>query len=92
VRPQGARCIDMRGEIQARDIQRIGRVIPDAVVNRFAGALEVEREDVDMDTKKGGYDGVRKAVQGLVLGGYSALQELSQIHDIVILHPLLFSR
>ncbi|KZO95743.1 P-loop containing nucleoside triphosphate hydrolase protein [Calocera viscosa TUFC12733] len=80
------------GEIQARDIQEIAGVIPDAVVNRFAGSLGVEGEDVDMDAKKGGYDGVRKAVQELVMGGYSAMQVLSQLHDIVILHPLLSGR
>ncbi|KZT52474.1 P-loop containing nucleoside triphosphate hydrolase protein [Calocera cornea HHB12733] len=78
-------------QIQPRDIQEIAGVIPDAVAGRFAASLGVEGEDVDvdMDVKTKGYDGVRKAVQELVLGGYSATQVLSQLHDIIILHPLI---
>ncbi|EJU05504.1 P-loop containing nucleoside triphosphate hydrolase protein [Dacryopinax primogenitus] len=79
-------------EIQPRDIQEIAGVIPNAVVNRFAKALGVEVDgdvDMDIDARKQGFDGVRNAVQELVMGGYSATQVLSQLHDIIILHPLL---
>ncbi|KAI0831101.1 P-loop containing nucleoside triphosphate hydrolase protein [Trametes gibbosa] len=52
--------------------------------------------DVDVDeagrVKAKGYDGVRKKVKELIREGYSASQLISQLHDLVILHPTLSAR
>ncbi|THH08203.1 hypothetical protein EW145_g2869 [Phellinidium pouzarii] len=83
-------------EITASDIQEIAGVVPDDVVNAFGRVLGVEilgnDDDMDMDDEKRrqkGFDAVRANVKELMREGYSAAQLLSQLHDIVILHPTL---
>ncbi|ETW85493.1 hypothetical protein HETIRDRAFT_310016 [Heterobasidion irregulare TC 32-1] len=70
--------------ITARDVQEIAGVVPDSIVHDFARALGIE-------TLRG-FDLIREKVRMLMREGYSASQILSQLHDLIILHPTLASR
>ncbi|KAF9036568.1 P-loop containing nucleoside triphosphate hydrolase protein [Panaeolus papilionaceus] len=79
------------------DIQEIAGVVPDAVINDFGRTLGLDVEDgMDVDEAsqgtRGGYDAVRQKVKYIIREGYSATQILSQLHDLVVLHPMLDSR
>ncbi|KAF5357941.1 hypothetical protein D9756_001887 [Leucocoprinus leucothites] len=82
--------------ILPRDIQEIAGVVPDNVVNDFARALGIDVEDeamdVDNNNEKTNFTTIQKKVKAIVREGYSATQILSQIHDLVVLHPLLNSK
>jgi len=74
-------------------------VVPDNVINGFARVLGVEvpnDDNMDVDDSKSknlrGFDAVRGKVKELMREGYSASQILSQLHDLIILHPTLNSR
>jgi replication factor C subunit 2/4 len=64
-------------------------------VNDFARTLGVPVvEDMDVDDlpanrKLKGFNAVQKKVKDIMREGYSASQTLSQLHDIIILHPTL---
>ncbi|KAH8117499.1 P-loop containing nucleoside triphosphate hydrolase protein [Phellopilus nigrolimitatus] len=86
-------------EITSHDIQEIAGVIPDVVVNAFGRVLGVETigEDEDMEVDDGkkrrkGFEAVRGKVKELMREGYSAAQLLSQLHDLIILHPTLTAK
>ncbi|KAE9406422.1 P-loop containing nucleoside triphosphate hydrolase protein [Gymnopus androsaceus JB14] len=78
-------------QITPRDIQEIAGVVPDGVINDFVQSL-----GIDMDTGmqvdilgKASFDRIRNKVREIIREGYSAMQILSQVHDIVALHPTL---
>jgi len=84
--------------ITPNDIQEIAGVVPDNVINDFAGALGVDiagKMDIDGGHgggKANGFESVKNKVKELMREGYSASQILSQLHDIIILHPTLTAR
>lgn len=73
-------------EITPSDIQEIAGVVPDSVINGFAGSLGVEVSNNSMDVdestpvKAKGFDDVRSKVKGLMREGYSASQVLTQVY------------
>ncbi|EIN03605.1 P-loop containing nucleoside triphosphate hydrolase protein [Punctularia strigosozonata HHB-11173 SS5] len=73
--------------ITPTDIQEIAGVVPDAVVKNFARVL-----GVDNRARKKGFDNIREKVREIMREGYSASQLLSQLHDLIILHPTLTAR
>ncbi|EAU88052.1 replication factor C [Coprinopsis cinerea okayama7 len=81
--------------ILPRDIQEIAGVVPDGVVNDFASTLGVPVEDEGMEVdgqtsrKATNFSGIQKKVKELMREGYSATQILSQLHDLIMLHPEL---
>ncbi|KAF8309803.1 P-loop containing nucleoside triphosphate hydrolase protein [Clavulina sp. PMI_390] len=86
--------------ITPADIQEIAGVVPDEVVNRFLNALgadmpeEPDAMEVDGKIKARkvvGFDDVREEVRAVVRAGYSTAQVLSQVHDAIVLHPILTS-
>ncbi|KAH6919086.1 replication factor C [Coprinopsis sp. MPI-PUGE-AT-0042] len=84
--------------ILPRDIQEIAGVVPDSVINDFARTLGVPVEEDSMDIdgsahrKASNFTAVQKKVKEIMREGYSATQVLSQLHDLVILHPELDGR
>ncbi|GAA5945105.1 replication factor C subunit 2 [Sporobolomyces koalae] len=84
--------------ITAFSIQEIGGVVPDQVMTRLGQALGIDRtvegEDVDMKgvQSTSTFETVRRAVERVVREGYSATQILSQLHDLIILDPLVDPR
>jgi len=49
--------------------------------------------DVDDGGQKvKGFEDIKKKVKGLMREGYSASQILSQLHDLIILHPTVTAR
>ncbi|TFK42941.1 P-loop containing nucleoside triphosphate hydrolase protein [Crucibulum laeve] len=83
--------------ITAADIQEIAGVVPDSVINDFASVLGVEMDnsmDVDgsQNQKSTGFESIKNKVKYLMREGYSATQILSQLHDLIILHPTLNGR
>ncbi|KIM65322.1 hypothetical protein SCLCIDRAFT_541958 [Scleroderma citrinum Foug A] len=78
------------------DIQEIAGVVPTAVVNDLAKALGLEiAGDMEVDgaiPKRQGFDDIRKKVKEVIRQGYSAMQLLSQLHDLVVLHQTLPAR
>ncbi|GAA5851306.1 hypothetical protein JCM9279_001100 [Rhodotorula babjevae] len=85
-------------------VQEIGGVVPDGVMSELGRALGVrhgdddEGDDVEMKPAAGSaggasaFDRVREAVEKVSREGYSAVQVLSQLHDLVILDPLVPAR
>ncbi|BGP37984.1 Subunit of heteropentameric Replication factor C (RF-C) [Rhodotorula kratochvilovae] len=85
--------------ISPEGVQEIGGVVPDAVMRalgRALGVREDEEEDGDvvMGEAKGGsrFERVRTAVEKVTREGYSAVQVLSQLHDLLILDPMVPAR
>ncbi|KIY51043.1 P-loop containing nucleoside triphosphate hydrolase protein [Fistulina hepatica ATCC 64428] len=80
--------------ITPRDVQEIAGVVPDDVINSLARVLGVDIEgdmQIDVHAAKG-FEAVSKQVKYIMREGYSASQVLSQLHDLIILHPLLNAR
>ncbi|KAJ7063140.1 P-loop containing nucleoside triphosphate hydrolase protein [Mycena amicta] len=73
------------------DIQEIAGVVPDSVVSDFAAVLGIDSMQVDGASKKG-FDLIQAKVKELIREGYSASQLLTQLHDLVVLHPTLTGR
>ena len=70
--------------ITPADIQEIAGVVPDKVVNRFAVAVGIDSNAMDMDegpkkVKVKGFDEIRRKVKEIVREGYSASQLLTQV-------------
>ncbi|SGY40785.1 BQ5605_C003g02421 [Microbotryum silenes-dioicae] len=85
-------------ELDSLSVQEIGGVVPDRVMRDLGKALGVTFEDEDeamqvednYGTKgQSAFGIVRKAVEKVTREGYSATQVLSQLHDLVILNPLV---
>ncbi|RDB23986.1 Replication factor C subunit 2 [Hypsizygus marmoreus] len=78
------------------DIQEIAGVVPDVVVNDFAAVIGIEVEGaMDIDGAKrrqNAFEPINAKVKELMREGYSATQILTQLHDLVILHPTLNGR
>ncbi|KAG5651780.1 hypothetical protein H0H81_007419 [Sphagnurus paluster] len=78
------------------DIQEIAGVVPEAVVNDFASTLGIETDSMDVDGKGGmvasSFGAIQSKVKELMREGFSATQILSQLHDLVILHPTMNGR
>ncbi|KAJ7905324.1 P-loop containing nucleoside triphosphate hydrolase protein [Mycena olivaceomarginata] len=85
--------------ITPTDIQEIAGVVPDSVVNDFAAVLGIDMEESDSmavdepkRTQQKGFDPIQKKVKELMREGYSASQLLTQLHDLIVLHPTLNAR
>ncbi|KAF8352326.1 P-loop containing nucleoside triphosphate hydrolase protein [Amanita rubescens] len=83
--------------ITPTNIQEIAGVVPDAVVCELASALGIEdvgqiNIDMDIAQKSSAFEPIRKKVKQIMRQGYSAAQMLSQLHDLVVLHPTLNGR
>ncbi|GAA6056419.1 hypothetical protein JCM3770_000693 [Rhodotorula araucariae] len=89
--------------ITPQGVQEIGGVVPDAVMRalgRALGVREDEGDDGDGDVEMGDagagtgsrFERVRTAVDKVTREGYSAVQVLSQLHDLLILDPLVPAR
>ncbi|BGP53729.1 hypothetical protein JCM8202_003660 [Rhodotorula sphaerocarpa] len=86
--------------ITATSVQEIGGVVPDPVMRELGRALgvrEEEGEGGDVEMKGAGgkgerFERVRSAVEKVIREGYSSVQVLSQLHDLVILDPLVSPR
>ncbi|PBK77988.1 P-loop containing nucleoside triphosphate hydrolase protein [Armillaria solidipes] len=76
--------------ITPRDVQEIAGVVPDDIINNFATVLGIDMDQAMTGTApKPGFTGIRSAVKEIIREGYSASQVLSQLHDLVVLHPTL---
>nr|GAT43976.1 predicted protein [Mycena chlorophos] len=79
--------------ITPTDIQEIAGVVPDAVVADFAAVLGIDSDSMQVDGVAGkGFDAIQSKVKELIREGYSASQLLTQLHDLVVLHPTLNGR
>ncbi|TNY20236.1 replication factor C subunit 2/4 [Rhodotorula diobovata] len=97
-----SRLASATGEpISPEGVQEIGGVVPDWVLRELGRALGVragededgEDGDVEMKSARGSpFDRVRAAVEKVSREGYSAVQVLSQLHDLLILDPLVPAR
>ncbi|KAG6844725.1 hypothetical protein H0H87_004345 [Tephrocybe sp. NHM501043] len=80
------------------DVQEIAGVVPEPVINDFARTLGIEPAsamDIDDEATKsndGSFGSIQHKVKDLMREGFSAMQILSQLHDLVILHPTLNGR
>ncbi|KAF8520216.1 P-loop containing nucleoside triphosphate hydrolase protein [Hysterangium stoloniferum] len=82
--------------ITSREIQEIAGIVPDDIVEALARVLGAEVNGgslmaIDGAGRAKRFDGVRKEVRQLIGGGWGAGQLLSQLHDLIILHPTLTS-
>ncbi|KAK0459571.1 P-loop containing nucleoside triphosphate hydrolase protein [Desarmillaria tabescens] len=76
--------------ITPRDVQEIAGVVPDDIINNFAGVLGIDMDQsMSGTTPKPGFKEIRSAVKEIIREGYSASQVLSQLHDLVVLHHTL---
>ncbi|KAJ7219115.1 P-loop containing nucleoside triphosphate hydrolase protein, partial [Mycena pura] len=79
------------------DIQEIAGVVPDPVVHEFVTVLGIDLEDSIVPDKpktstQKGFESIQRKVKELMREGYSASQFLSQLHDLIVLHPTLSGR
>jgi len=80
--------------ITSKDIQEIAGIVPTGLIEQFARVLGVDiAKDSPMiiDKSSRGFDRIRGEVRNLMRGGWGAGQLLSQLHDLVILHPTMTS-
>ncbi|KAF8507261.1 P-loop containing nucleoside triphosphate hydrolase protein [Gautieria morchelliformis] len=82
--------------ITSKDIQEIAGIVPDETVENLGRVLGVEiiggsSMEVDGGGRARGFDGVRTQVRSLMREGWGAGQLLSQLHDLIILHPTINS-
>ncbi|THU99388.1 P-loop containing nucleoside triphosphate hydrolase protein [Dendrothele bispora CBS 962.96] len=75
--------------ISPRDIQEIAGVVPDVVINSLLSTIGIESIDSASGTSRASFDSIRNQASAMMREGYSASQILSQVHDIVVLHPAL---
>ena len=68
--------------LSAAAVGELAGVVPTEVIERIA-------RSVGIDSTGGSFDGILAAVQGVVLEGYSCMQVVLQLHDLVVEHPLL---
>ena len=85
---QSASRLHGEEDVTPRSIQEIAGVVPDAEMDVLVAALGVG----DNAPAKTTFEGVRSAVEHLVRSGFSAVQILSQLHDLLILDPVLGTR
>ncbi|KAF5365725.1 hypothetical protein D9758_003133 [Tetrapyrgos nigripes] len=83
--------------ILPRDIQEIAGVVPDAVLNEFLTTIGIDslssmNVDRGSNSSESSFDSIRNKVREVIREGYSASQILSQMHDIVVVHPALNAR
>ncbi|GAA5996222.1 replication factor C subunit 2 [Rhodotorula paludigena] len=87
--------------ISSAGVQEIAGVVPDDAMRELGRALGVgDGTDGDGDVEMGvgagagasRFERVRGAVEKVCRDGYSAVQILSQLHDLIILDPLVSAR
>ncbi|KAG7092278.1 hypothetical protein E1B28_008640 [Marasmius oreades] len=82
--------------ITPRDIQEIAGIVPDDVINDFVRVLGIEvpgTMDIDDEQPKTTrFDAIKRKAKEISREGYSATQVLSQVHDVVVMHPSLQAR
>ncbi|KAF9646858.1 P-loop containing nucleoside triphosphate hydrolase protein [Thelephora ganbajun] len=84
---------DPPAPITLRDIQEIAGVVPDEVMNNFASSLGADSiPSIFSKLEKQDFDTIRQQVKSIMREGYSAAQVLSQLHDLIVQHPVLTAR
>ncbi|KAJ7098085.1 P-loop containing nucleoside triphosphate hydrolase protein [Mycena belliarum] len=80
--------------ITPADIQEIAGVVPDPVVQDFALVLGIDIGSmiVDEPERTNSFAPIQRKVKALMREGYSASQLITQLHDLIVLHPTLNAR
>ncbi|MBW0497308.1 hypothetical protein O181_037023 [Austropuccinia psidii MF-1] len=101
---QSASKLATSEEILEEDIDEIGGVLPKAQMKRLLESMgfeghEKEGDDVVMvnserkkTLKQTSFEGIRDAVDAILREGYSAVQIINQLHDMILLDPLIESK
>ncbi|POW17414.1 hypothetical protein PSHT_06441 [Puccinia striiformis] len=105
---QSASKLSDTNEILEHDIQEIGGIVPPKLMARLLESTGIEvrnlagaggDEDVEMsdvDQKKGrqktSFEKVQDVVESVLREGYSAVQIINQLHDLILLDPLIPSK
>lgn len=89
-----ARGGDVRG-MSTTTVSELAGIVPEQVIKTLASAIGVELNDMSDEKRSGSssdFDTIAAAVQQVVREGYSSLQVVLQLHDYIILHPMLSAR
>ncbi|CAH7683876.1 replication factor C subunit 2/4 [Phakopsora pachyrhizi] len=92
--------------IEYKDLEEIGGFIPVRKLSSLLREVGVDDsildlngadkgEDLDRARKAVGvtaFERIREAVEGILVQGYSAIQLLDQLHDLILLNPLITSK
>lgn len=82
--------------ITSFEIEEIAGTVPDEIIERLGNELGAERSgeamDVDAASRVKSFAQIKGQIRSLIQSGYAATQVLSQLHDLVVLHPTLNSR
>ncbi|KAA1077311.1 hypothetical protein PGT21_002754 [Puccinia graminis f. sp. tritici] len=105
---QSASKLATSDEILAQDIEEIGGIVPQKLMGRLLEAVGIEvrgqvgaggDEDVEMsdvDQKKGRqktpFEKIQDVVTSVLREGYSAVQIINQLHDLILLDTLIPSK
>ncbi|POW13798.1 hypothetical protein PSTT_03440 [Puccinia striiformis] len=105
---QSASKLSDTNEILEHDIQEIGGIVPPKLMGRLLESTGIEvrnqagaggDEDVEMsdvDLKKGrqktSFEKVQDVAESVLREGYSAVQIINQLHDLILLDPLIPSK
>lgn len=95
----GSSADDGAGEITQEDVEEIGGVIPDSEIRKLMKTMGIDVEaDGDVTMADGNargkarqtpFEKVAEAVELLMRQGYSSVQLISQLHDLILLDTLI---
>jgi len=105
---QSASKVSNSDEILEEDIREIGGIVPHKLMTRLLESVGIETrghddgadKDVEMSDihcqKKGrqktAFETVQEVVESILREGYSAVQIINQLHDLILLDPLIPSK
>lgn len=86
-----ARGGDVR-DMSADAVAELAGVVPHGVVELLGSSIGIESSQDAALPRGSPFDRISAAVRTVMRDGYSCLQVVLQLHDYVILHPLLTAR
>lgn len=103
---QSASKLSNSNEIVEQDIQEIGGIVPEKVMRRLLESTGIETRgddpgdgDIKMSDvnpikprEKTSFEKIQHSVESILREGYSAVQIINQIHDMILLDPLIASK
>ena len=79
-------------QMSADTVAELAGVVPQDVIKRLGNSIGVDTTEDDLSPGKDAFSRISRSVQEITRDGYSCAQVVLQLHDYVILHPMLNAR
>ncbi|WFD42535.1 Subunit of heteropentameric Replication factor C (RF-C) [Malassezia psittaci] len=79
-------------QMSADTVAELAGVVPQDVIKQLGRSIGVDITEDDLSPSKDAFSRISKTVQEITREGYSCAQVVLQLHDYVILHPMLNAR